>query len=100
MMDAAYVDADPDDTGRHRRRGPLRPEQLLSVRKRQGRRLSAHTFRTIDLVVLAVVTAISVRQVFHRSLLDTTVGGDLQFVVGMLVFARLVRSVGLYRFGR
>ena len=100
MIEAGYIDSVHADLDPRRRRGPLRPEQLLSARKRQGRRLSAHTFRTLDLVVLVIATAVSIRQVFHRSLLDTTVGGDLQFVVGMLVFARLVRSVGLYRFGR
>lgn len=100
MTDAGYVPADIAEAEAQLRRGPLRPEQLLSVRKRQGRRLGAHGFRAFDVLFLSVATAVAIRLLIEQPLLRTTVGEDLPFVVGALFLVRLLRSAGLYRFGR
>lgn len=82
------------------RRGPLRPQQLESVRQRQSRRLAAHRFRAADTAVLLIATVLVAELViagpFFRARLDDV----LPVLAGMWALWRLLRWMGLYRFGR
>ncbi|MCU1387334.1 MAG: Undecaprenyl-phosphate glucose phosphotransferase [Ilumatobacteraceae bacterium] len=81
-------------------RGPLRPDQLLSVRRRNAVRLRSHMFRGIDLLLIVTATLVSVIRTFDRSPFDTTLAQAAPFIIGAFVIARCVRSMGLYGFGR
>lgn len=81
-------------------RGPMRPRRLVSVRAKQGRRLSSHGFRTVDVSALFAVTAVVCDRQSPASLLNTPVGEVMPFALGALVFARALHSFGLYRFVR
>ena len=78
----------------------MRPRRLVSVRAKQGRRLSSHGFRTVDLSVLLLVTAVMCDRTSPASLLDTPVRELLPLVSGALVLARTLQSLRLYRFVR
>ncbi|MET0909992.1 MAG: exopolysaccharide biosynthesis polyprenyl glycosylphosphotransferase [Ilumatobacteraceae bacterium] len=82
------------------RRGPLRPDRLVSVRQRQDRRLAAHRFRAADTVVLAVVAVLVFRSQFARPVLEAPSAEVVPVVVGVWSTWWLLRSLGLYRFGR
>ena len=81
-------------------RGPLRPEQLLSVRKRNAIHLRSHTFRAVDLFLIAAATVVTVERGYGAGLLRTTIAQVAPFVAGSYVLARCLRSMGLYSFGR
>jgi Undecaprenyl-phosphate glucose phosphotransferase len=102
LIDESWMHGGPTNTfvEHVQARGPLRPEQLLSVRRRNAVRLRSHMFRAVDLWLIAVATAITVVRAYDRSVLDATVSQTAPFVVGALVLARCLRSLGLYSFGR
>lgn len=83
-----------------RRRGPMRPDQLVSARRRQDRRLSGHRFRAADTVFLVAVSVFLLQRMVDRSALETPLGEVLPVVAGLWSTWWLVRSLGLYRFGR
>ena len=87
------------DSARHRR-GPMRPEQLLSVRQRQSRRLAGHQFRAVDtLVVLAAVVLFFVRAI-DGSAFAAPLADALPVITGAWTTWRALRAVGSYRLGR
>jgi Undecaprenyl-phosphate glucose phosphotransferase len=85
---------------RQPRRGPLRPEQLLSVRQRQHRRLAAHRFRAADTVLVLAVTLTFLAVSIDGPLLATPIADAIPVLLGGWLSWRLLRSVGLYRLGR
>jgi Undecaprenyl-phosphate glucose phosphotransferase len=88
-----------DDQPR-RERGPLRPEQLLSARQRQSRRLAAHRFRALDMLFLICVTYFFLRRAPVSPTLETPVADVIPAVAGSWTAWILLRSLDLYRLGR
>jgi Undecaprenyl-phosphate glucose phosphotransferase len=78
----------------------MRPDRLVSVRASQSRRLGSHKFRALDLLFLTGITLVVCDHASTTSLLRTPVGRVAPFVVAALVLARMLRSLGLYRFAR
>ncbi len=78
----------------------MRPRRLISVRARQGRRLSSHGFRVVDLSALALVTAVVCARQSSASLLRMPAGDVLPFVLAAVVFGRALHWLRLYRFVR
>jgi len=76
-------------------RGPLRPEQLVSVRRHQDRRLASHSFRAIDTLFLIGVTVFFLQQNTDRAVLDL-----VPVVVGVCCTWLMLMVLDMYRFGR
>lgn len=81
-------------------RGPLRPQQLVSVRQRHDRRLAAHRFRAVDTVVLVVTALFALGRVHAGPLLDAALADVLGVAAGVAALWWFVRTMQLYRFGR
>ena len=96
--ESRYVDASAEH-GRHSR-GPLRPDQLVSVRERQHRQLAGHRFRAVDTVVLTVGSVLLIDRSLDGSLTGASIADVLPLAVATWALCRLVRSMGLYRLGR
>jgi Undecaprenyl-phosphate glucose phosphotransferase len=86
--------------GAQYRRGPLRPDRLVSVRRRQDRRLAGHRFRAIDSLWLVGVSVIVLRGVLAQPLLAAPLAEVIPVVTGAWSVWWLLRSSRLYRFGR
>jgi Undecaprenyl-phosphate glucose phosphotransferase len=82
------------------RRGPLRPEQLLSVRQRHSRRLAAHQFRAVDTMAIAGAAVGFAAVGIDRSLWSISLADLLPVVASAWTAWWLLRSTGLYRLGR
>ena len=78
----------------------MRPRRLISVRAKQGRRLSSHGFRLVDLSALVLVTAVVLARQSSAPLWRTPVGDVLPYVLAALMFGRALHSLRLYRFVR
>ena len=83
-----------------RRRGPLRPAQLVSVRKRQHRRLAAHGFRIVDTAFLVGIAAILLGRSLEQSILTSLLVELIPIVAGVWVTWLMLRAFALYQFGR
>jgi len=81
-------------------RGPLRPERLVSVRRRQDRRLAGHRFRTVDTIFLLGVALAFLQHIAAGRLLDMPLADAIAVIAGVWVTWMMARGVGLYRFGR
>jgi len=82
------------------RRGPLRPELLVSVRKHQDCRLAGLCFRAVDTIFLIAVTILFLKQIADRSTLETTVFDLLPAIASVCFTGFMLLTLGLYRFGR
>ncbi|MEZ5298253.1 MAG: hypothetical protein R2697_18875 [Ilumatobacteraceae bacterium] len=82
------------------RRGPLRPEQLLSVRQRHSRRLAGHQFRAVDSLVIAIATTAFAARGIDGALWSVPLADLLPVLAAAWVTWWLLRSMGLYRLGR
>lgn len=101
LMNERWTPERQDESPTHAHvRGPLRPEQLLSVRKRNAIRLRSHTFRAVDLLLIAAATIVTIAPGYGAGMFEATVAQVAPFVVGSYVLARCLRSMGLYSFGR
>ncbi len=89
---------EPGAAHRQIQRGPMRPPRLVSVRANQSKRLASHTFRVIDLIVLAVITVAVLGSRSPAPLLATSIEQVLPLMVGALVLSRSLRAQRLYRF--
>ena len=76
-------------------RGPLRPEQLVSVRRHQARRLAGHSFHAIDTLFLICVTVFFLQQNSDRAVLDLA-----PVVAGVCCTWIMLLVLDMYRFGR
>ena len=81
-------------------RGPLRPDQLITVRARQARRLRSHTFRAADVAFLVGLTTITLLLVVTGSLGQAPVAQVAPLVGGAVLLAHLLRTSDSYRFDR
>ncbi|UQX89818.1 exopolysaccharide biosynthesis polyprenyl glycosylphosphotransferase [Jatrophihabitans telluris] len=88
------------DDQRAYRRGPMRPRRLVSVRANQSKRLSSHVFRTVDLTVLALVTVVVAALHSPDAVLSMPLRQIVPLLVGVLILARALRTLSLYRFCR
>ena len=86
-------------TGRDRR-GPFRPERLLSARRRGDGDMYVRLFRAIDGLAVLGTTAACAVTVLPSGLLAAPLGNVLPFVAGVLVLAWVLPALNLYRFGR
>ena len=83
------------DEGSFTQRGPLRPEQLVSVRRHQARRLAGHSFHAIDTLFLICVTVFFLQQNADRAVLDL-----VPVVAGVCCTWFMLLVLDMYRFGR
>jgi Undecaprenyl-phosphate glucose phosphotransferase len=81
-------------------RGPLRPEQLTTLRARQARRLGSHKFRTCDVLVLVVLASGTIAGTSGSPFFQTPVAQVAPFVWCTILLGRLLRTTGLYEFNR
>ena len=100
LVDTQSRAIEASQEGHQLQRGPMRPDQLISVRQRQDRQLAGHRFRAIDTVLLVLVAALFLRRGLDRSLLEAPVADVIPVVAGLWTTWWLLRSLGLYRFGR
>lgn len=82
------------------RRGPLRPEQLLSVRQRHSRRLAGHQFRAVDTLAITGATTAFAALGIDGSLWAISLADLLPVLAAAWTTWWLLRSTGLYRLGR
>ena len=82
------------------RRGPMRPDHLVSVRRRQSRRLAAHRFRAADTLLLVVVTALWLPRILDGSVLEAPSADVIPIAAGVWTTWRLLRTLRVYRLGR
>src|SRR5262249_7149494 len=82
------------------RRGPFRPVRLVTLPDRQSSREAAHGFRLVDVIALTVTSLAVLAVLGQRSVLALTVARALPIVAAALTTGRMLRSLGLYRFGR
>jgi polysaccharide biosynthesis protein PslA len=82
------------------RRGPFRPARLVTSRARQSGRQAAHGFRLADVAFLIVVTVVALAIVNDGPLWTVPLSRALPMIAAAVIAGRMLRSVGLYRFGR
>lgn len=92
--------AEPANLFERPRRGPLRPQQLVSVRRRQSRRLAGHRFRAADTLLLVAAMVLVAELVIHGPVLTAPLADTLPVLAGMWTLWRSLRWMGLYRLGR
>jgi Undecaprenyl-phosphate glucose phosphotransferase len=82
------------------RRGPFRPARLVTSRARQSGRQAAHGFRLADVAMLVAVTVVALIVVNDGPVWAAPLSRALPMIAAALIAGRMLRSVGLYRFGR
>ncbi len=82
------------------RRGPFRPERLVSSRERKSGGQSVRLFRAVDTVALIVFGALCAAPVARHGLLAAPLGDSLPFALAGICAYFLLKTCGLYRFGR
>ncbi|HTN40467.1 MAG TPA: UDP-phosphate glucose phosphotransferase, partial [Asticcacaulis sp.] len=78
LEDATRLDtlpADPKD-----RRGPFRPEKLVSARERRSGDMFVRLFRTIDFLALVFFAVICARSVAPQGFFTSPLGNILPFI--------------------
>ena len=81
-------------------RGPFRPEVWLNARQRSGVRLAAHYFRAVDVLTALAVALGAVWSLAPEGLAAVRLGDVVPLLAGLSAVLILLRSLGLYRFGR
>jgi len=89
------VKGDPRD-----RRGPFRPERLVSSRERKSGGMLVQLIRSIDTIALVVFGGLCIAPLARHGLLATPLGDTLPFAVAGVTAYFLLKACGLYRFGR
>jgi Undecaprenyl-phosphate glucose phosphotransferase len=82
------------------RRGPFRPEKLVSARERRSGDMFVRLFRSIDLFVLIVFALLCPNPALPEGYLRATLGDTLPFIVATASVYWMLGAGGLYRFGR
>ncbi len=82
------------------RRGPFRPERLVSSRERKSGGQSVRLFRAVDTVALIIFGALCAAPVARHGLLAAPLGDSLPFALAGICAYFLLKTCGLYRFGR
>ncbi len=89
------VKGDPRD-----RRGPFRPERLVSSRERKSGGMILRLFRAGDSLALFVFTAVCAAPLARHGWLATSLGDVLPFAAAGVVAGLSLKAFNLYRFGR
>jgi len=84
----------------HNRRGPFRPEKLVSSRERRSGDMMVRLFRTVDALSIILYGFICARIILPGRILATPLGDALPFVLTALLTSWMLGTFGLYRFGR
>ena len=92
--------ANPPKADTVNRRGPFRPERLVSARLKQSGALAARFFRAGDVVSVAVLALLTTRVAIGGHLTAAPLRDLLPIVVGAPIAAWLIGVFGLYGFGR
>lgn len=100
LVDTRAELVDDTDIERARRRGPMRPGRLLSVRRRQSRRLAGHRFRAVDTIAVVALSLVALARVADGSVLAVPVADAAPVAIGAWTSWRMLRALGLYRLGR
>jgi Undecaprenyl-phosphate glucose phosphotransferase len=100
MVDIRTRSIERAQDGESTRRGPFRPQRLVSVRQRQDRRLAAHRFRALDSILLFGLAVVLGQQMFSSSMLEAPLGDAIPVAAGVWSMWSLMRAAGLYRFSR
>ena len=82
------------------RRGPFRPEKLISLRERRSGDMMVRLFRTVDLLIVCVYGLISALVIRPDRVLATPLGDALPFVATSLLTFWMLNAFSVYRFGR
>jgi Undecaprenyl-phosphate glucose phosphotransferase len=90
---------DPDNDGRFRR-GPFRPNKLVTARQRRSGDISVRFFRLADFIGLIFFTIISALQVAPDNILLLSLGQSLPFLTMTGLTLWLINGFELYRFNR
>ena len=103
LEDASRLDAlpgDPQGLDPRDRRGPFRPEKLVSARERRSGDMFVRLFRTIDFLALVFFAVICARSVAPQGFFTSPLGNILPFIATTLAIYWMLYACGLYRFGR
>ncbi len=82
------------------RRGPFRPERLVSARERKSGEMFVGLFRSLDLCALIFFALICPHPALPEGYLRATLGDTLPFIVATATVYWMLDAGGLYRFGR
>ena len=103
LKQAAAAEAGLDGemrAGGFERRGPFRPEKLVSARQKRSGELYVRVFRAIDLAALVFFAIICSLPAIPEGVLRSPMGDTLPFVVGTAILYWIMGASGVYRFGR
>lgn len=82
------------------RRGPFRPEKLVSARERKSGDLIVRVFRLLDGCALLYFTILCALPAIPEGFLRAPMGDTLPFAIGAITIYWSLGAGGLYRFGR
>ncbi len=82
------------------RRGPFRPEVWLNARQRHASRLAVHWFRSADVAAVLTITVVVAWLMAPGGILAAPLAAILPLAAGAATVLGLMRSLGLYGFGR
>ncbi|MFT3996982.1 MAG: undecaprenyl-phosphate glucose phosphotransferase [Asticcacaulis sp.] len=82
------------------KRGPFRPERLVSLRERRAHEAHAFVFRLSDLAFLTLLPVILLHSLSATGWLSVSLADALPVAAAALVTAMALKSFDLYRFGR
>ena len=99
-MLAKGTTAAPDIYDPRERRGPFRPEKLVSRRERRSGDMFVRLFRTVDMLALIFFGVLSVLPVSAQGPLAAPLGDSLPFLILTGVALWALDAFSLYRFGR
>ncbi|OYW76198.1 MAG: hypothetical protein B7Z26_10770, partial [Asticcacaulis sp. 32-58-5] len=84
----------------HIRRGPFRPQRLVSLRERKSGYWAAYVFRMVDICSLIFFGFLGVRAHSAGQVLALPVGQVLPFLTATVIVAMSLSAFGLYRLNR
>ncbi len=93
LKDAVAADA-------KERRGPFRPEKLISARERKAGDMFVRLFRTCDLLALIYFGTLCAAPAIPGGALEAPLGDSLPFLLTTALGYYLLNTFSLYRFGR
>ena len=98
--DLAAGETAPVDRRQVERRGPMRPERLVSPRRRLRGFAISYAFRALDALALAILAAVSVALSAAGNPRTITIGAAATSIAFALMAATLLKATGSYEFRR
>ena len=93
-----HIAGDADDP--RNRRGPFRPERLVSARERRSGDMFVRMFRAVDVVALAGLGWACIAPVAPSGVFKASVGDLLPAIAAIAIVYSLLGAAGLYNFMR